>query len=161
MKINLVLLESNQSYIKRIVSVFTTKYADKFTLHAFSDPNKALEVLKTTRIDVFLADEAFEIDPSMIPSRCGFAYFVNSAGFNTRYDQPAICKFQRAELIYKQILSLYSENAGHISGLKLHDDSTKIFIFSSPCGGTGTSTVAAGCARHFAQKGKKTLSFLF
>lgn len=161
MKINLVILEPNQNYINRLLSVFTARYADKFTLYSFTNQEAAMEILQKTKIDVFIADEAFEIDMERVPKRCGFAYFTNSSGVDSLYDQRAICKYQKAELIYKQILSLYSENAGHISGLKFHDDSSKVLVFSSPCGGTGTSTVAAACAKYFAKRGKKTLYLNF
>ena len=72
-------------------------------------------------------------------------------------DQRAICKFQKADLIYKQILSLYSENAGGVSGIKLGDDSAQVIAFTSPSGGTGCSTMAAACAMHFASQGKNVL----
>jgi MinD-like ATPase involved in chromosome partitioning or flagellar assembly len=37
------------------------------------------------------------------------------------------------------------------------DTKTKVVIFASPCGGVGTSTMAAACAMHFAAQGKRTL----
>lgn len=157
MKIKLAILEKDQSYLNKIVTVFSTKYADKFEMYSFTDPSIALSTLENVKIDVLVADEVFDIDFSAIPKRCGFAYFVDSAGVDTLNNQRAICKFQKAELIYKQILSIYSENAGNVSGLKIHDDSTKLFSFASPAGGVGTSSVAAACARYFAQKGKKVL----
>lgn len=157
MKIKLAILEKDQSYLNKIVTVFSTKYADKFEMYSFTDPSIALSTLENVKIDVLVADEVFDIEFSAIPKRCGFAYFVDSAGVDTLNNQRAICKFQKAELIYKQILSIYSENAGNVSGLKIHDDSTKLFSFASPAGGVGTSSVAAACARYFAQKGKKVL----
>lgn len=157
MRIKLAILEKDQSYLNRIVSAFNTKYADKFEIYSFTDQAIALSTLDSSRIDVLVASDAFEIDTTALPKRCGFAYFVDSAGVDTVNDQKAVCKFQKADLIYKQILSIYSENAGSVSGVKLGDDSTKIIFFSSPCGGAGTSTVAAACAVHFASQKKKTL----
>lgn len=58
-------------------------------------------------------------------------------------DQSAICKFPKTELIYKQILGVYSEKVGSISGLTLGDDSAKIIVFTLPCGGKGILTVDA------------------
>lgn len=72
-------------------------------------------------------------------------------------EQMAICKFQKADLIYKQILSIYSEVISNISGLKLNVDECKVLAFTSAGGGTGSSTVAAACAVHFASKGRKVL----
>lgn len=157
MRIKLAILEKDQSYLNRIVTAFSTKYADKFEIYSFTDQAIALSTLDSSRIDVLVASDAFEIDVTALPKRCGFAYFVDSVDVDTVNDQRAICKFQKADLIYKQILSIYSENAGSVSGIKLGDDSTKIIFFSSPCGGAGASTVAAACAAHFAAQKKKTM----
>lgn len=143
MKIKLAILEKDQSYLNRIVSVFSTKYADKFVIYSFTDMNVALSVLDEEKIDVLVANDAFEIDVNALPKRCGFAYFVDVADIAMENDQRAICKFQKAELIYKQILSVYSENAGSISGLHLGDDSAKILVFNSPLGEMRTSTEVA------------------
>lgn len=157
MRIKLALLEKDQSYLTRIVSVFSTKYADKFEIYSFTDQEVALSVLEGAKIDVLVANDAFDIDVNTLPKRCGFAYFVDAADIAMEKEQRAICKFQKAELIYKQILSIYSEKAGSISGLNLGDDSAKILVFTSPSGGTGSSTMAAASAIHFATQGKKVL----
>jgi cellulose biosynthesis protein BcsQ len=157
MKIKLAILEKDQSYLNRIVSVFGTKYADKFQIYSFTDLEVALSTLETARIEVMVASDAFEIDVSKLPNRCGFAYFVDSLDIDTINGQRAICKFQKADLIYKQILSVYSENAGNVSGLKFGDDNCKIIFFQGVSGGVGASSAAAGCAVRFAARGKKTL----
>ena len=157
MKIKLAILEKDQSYLNRIVSVFGTKYADKFQIYSFTDLDVAFSTLETAKIEVLVASDAFEIDVNKLPKRCGFAYFVDTADVETLNDQRVICKFQKADLIYKQILSIYSENAGHVSGLKLGDDSCKIIFFQPVSGGVGASSMAAACAMNFAAKGKKAL----
>jgi cellulose biosynthesis protein BcsQ len=82
---------------------------------------------------------------------------VDSADIDTLNDQRTIFRYQKAELIYKQILSVYSEKASSVSGLRMDDDSCKEIIFASACGGVGTSSLAAACASHFAAAGKRTL----
>lgn len=157
MRIKLAILEKDQSYLNRIVTAFSTKYADKFEIYSFTDQAIALSTLDSSRIDVFVASDAFEIDVTALPKRCGFAYFVDSVDVDTVNEQRAICKFQRADLIYKQILSVYSEKAGSVSGLKFGDESSKVFAFCSACGGVGTSSMAAAAAIYFASKNHNTL----
>lgn len=157
MKIRLAIVEKDKSYLNRISSVFSTKYSDKFEVYSFTDLEVALQTMDNTKIDVLMASEGFEISVDKLPIRCGFAYLVDSTDIDTLNGQRTICKFQKVDLIYKQILSLYSENAGNLTGLKMTEDSCKTIIFSSPCGGTGTSTIAAACAMHYAAKGEKTL----
>ncbi len=161
MKIKLALLDYDQNYLDRIVSVFNTKYADKLEIYSFTKPENALSVLESSRIDVLIASDAFEVDTTTLPKRCGFAYFVDSANVDSVNNQRAICKFQKADLIYRQILSIYSEKSGSISGLKLGDDSCRVIAFTAPCGGVGSSTMAAACALHYAARGERTLYLNF
>ena len=157
MKIKLAILDNDMSYLKRIATVFETKYSDKVEIHSFSDLSVAMSTLETSKIDIFIASDSFEIDTTLIPKRCGFAYFVDSADVTTVREQQAICKFQRAEQIFKQILSLYSETSGNVSGVKLSDDKCQLIFFTSPCGGAGTSSMAAACAQFFSYQGKRVL----
>lgn len=157
MKIKLAILEKDASYLNRFIAVFSTKYADKMEIYSFTDKDVAISALEMNRINVFIASDVFEIDTNEIPKRCSFAYMVDSPDVEMVNEQRAICKFQKLDLIYKQILSVYSENAGNISDLKIGDETTKVIAFASPSGGVGCSTVAAACALHFASQGKKTL----
>lgn len=161
MKIKLALLDSDQNYLNRIVSAFNIKYADKLEIYSFTKTENAIPALESSRIDVLVASDAFEIDVAALPKRCGFAYFVDSPDVDSVNNQRAICKFQKADLIYRQILSIYSENAVSVSGMKLGDDTCKVFAFTSPCGGVGSSTMAAACALYYAAKGEKTLYLNF
>ena len=157
MKIKLAILEKDQIYLARIVSVLSTKYADHFEIYSFTSPDMALSSLDEARIDVLVAAEAFEIDIARLPKRCGFAYLVESANLDTLRGQKAIGKFQKADLIYRGILSIYSDHAGSISGIKQGDGTATFLVFTPVSGGCGSSTAAAACALHFAAMGKKTL----
>lgn len=157
MKIKLAILEKDIGYLNRIVTVFSTKYADKFQIYSFTDQQVAIDSVCSEKIDVLIANDSFEIDTSLLPKRCSFAYFVDNMDIESIREQRAICKFQKAELIYKQILSIFSENAGRFADLKLTNDECTIYTFSSPCGGTGTSCMAAACAMQIASRGKRVL----
>lgn len=161
MKIKLALLDNDQNYLNRIVSVFNIRYADKLEIYSFTRIESALSALESTRIDIFVSSVAFDVNTAALPKRCGFAYFVDSADIDSVNNQRAICKYQKADLIYRQILSIYSENAGGVSETRFGDDSCKVIAFASPCGGTGSSTMAAACASYYAAKGEKTLYLNF
>ncbi|MBP3335339.1 MAG: chromosome partitioning protein ParA [Ruminiclostridium sp.] len=161
MKIKLALLDSDLNYLSRIVSAFNTKYPEKFEIYSFTKYENAMSELESSHIDVLVASDYFDVDVSRLPKRCGFAYFVDSSDIDSINNQRAICKFQKADLIYRQILSIYSENASAVSGLKLTDDSCKVIAFTSPSGGVGSSVMAASCALHFAAQSKKTLYLNF
>lgn len=157
MKIKLAFLEKDPVYLNRIVGVFSSKYADAFELYSFTEKEHAVAALDERKIDVLLAGDNFEFDERDIPKRCTLAYLVDSTDVESYNGHRAVGKFQRIDLIYKQILSIYSENAKNISLAVLGDDKTKVITFQSASGGCGGSTMAAACALHFASLGKRTL----
>ena len=157
MKIKLAILEKDESYLKRIATAFGSKYADKFQIYSFTDQNTAMDHLDGARIDVLLASDCFDINVDLLPNRCGFAYLIDAPGIDMLNDQRAICKFQKADLIYKQILSVYAEKASSITGFKVSGDESTVIAFCSASGGVGCSTMAAACATRFAKHDKKVL----
>ncbi len=158
MKIHLALLENDKSYLNRIISVFNTKYADKLEIYSFTEKQTALSALRAYRIDVLLAGESFDIEREEVPPRCGFAYLVDTADIESVRGEAALCKFQKAELIYKQILSIFSDKTSAITGVgSEHAQGGKVIAFFSVSGGTGCSTAAAAGAIFLARKGKKVL----
>ena len=157
MKIKLAILEKDAVYLGRIVNVFGTRYAEKFQIYSFTEPEVAMATLANTRMDVILVSDEFDLNPEKLPRRCGFAYFVDSPDIDTLNGQKTICKFQKADLIYKQILSIHSENAGYLSDIKFGDDHGKLLVFQSVSGGAGASSMAAACAMHIAKKGMRAL----
>lgn len=157
MRIKLAILERDTSYLNRIVSVFSTKYAENFEMYAFTDQEVALSTLDEAKIDVLLVDDVFEIDTEAIPRRCALAYLVESSDVETMHEQRAIFKYQKVELIYKQILSLYAEKAGSVSGLRMDGTSCRIISFVSAGGGVGSSCMAAACALNIAARGSRVL----
>ena len=157
MKIKLVILEKDQNYLSRIISVLNTKFSDRFEVYSFTDLDMAMANLDSSRIEVFLAHEAFEVDVKKIPNRCGFAYLVDDAGVETFNGQSTIGKFQKVDLICKQILSIYSDVSSKITGIQLGDDHCKVVAFSSVSGGAGASSLAAGFAVRKASQGYRVL----
>lgn len=162
MKIRLAILESDTIYLERIVAYFDSNYADKLELYSFSNMDIAISCLEKSKIDVFLADDYFDINIKNIPDRCGFAYLVDSMNIESIRGEKAICKYQKAELIYKQVLSIFSEKTSVVSGVNFDEtNKSKVIAFLSPAGGTGCSIAAAACAKNLASKNKKVLYLNF
>lgn len=155
MKIRIAILEKDLIYLKRFASSFTSKYSDKVEIYSFSDYDLAISNLESSKIDVFLACDSFNIDMERIPQRCAFGYLVELSDVDMLNEQKAIFKFQKIDLIYREILNIFSEKESMISGFKTDKNGGKILMFTSVSGGTGTSTVAASCAICFGALGKK------
>lgn len=156
MKIKLAILDRDARYLNRIEKAFGSKYEDKFEIYTFTDLTAAVNTLDAARIEVLLASDSFEVDTELLPKRCGFAYLVDAQDVVTFRDERAICKFQKADLFYKQILMVYSENAERM-GFRMAGDGSRIILFTGVGGGVGASTVAAACALHFANRNNKVL----
>ena len=52
-------------------------------VYAFAELETALQIIKDNSIDVFLANELFDIDKKSLPVNCGFAYLVESNGIQS------------------------------------------------------------------------------
>ncbi len=159
MKIKVALLEKDEAYLKKFAAVFNKKYIEKIQLYFATDSGLIEDILGKNKIDVLLANEEFEIDLKKLPKRCGFAYILD----NNLLSQNAegirlIGKYQKVEMIYKEILNIYAEKATLISGIQQDGDlKTNIVFVTSPAGGVGKTTMAYICARNFARTGKKVL----
>lgn len=156
MKVRVAIVEQDTNYLNRLVASFNTKYADKLEIYSFSNIELARETISKTKIDVILISYNVSFDYKQLPEKSIFAYLVDASGVDFYNESPAICKFQKTEQIYKQILSLYSEKAEAITMVK-GDGDCKTLCFTSPAGGVGTTTMAAACAEHMATLGKKVL----
>lgn len=157
MKIKLALLDKDINYLNRLAMVFNTQYADKMEIHLFTGADSIYENLESEKIDALIASDVFDIDMDEIPARCAFAYFVESMGIESVKNQKAICKFQKAELIYKQILNIYADKAALVTGKKHGESGVRTIMFTTFSGGTGCSSLAAAFASKVAQRNKKVL----
>lgn len=157
MKIKLAILESDVDFLKSYSMALSSRFSDKLEVYTFSNMENAMSALVDSRIDVFLAGDNFEIDTSSIPEECGFAYLVDSNDIKSFKNEHTICRFQKMDLIYRDILGIFSEKEYIISGSNTANSNCKVLLFTGIEGGTGASSVAAACALYFSQSGKRTL----
>ncbi|MBR5510159.1 MAG: chromosome partitioning protein ParA [Lachnospiraceae bacterium] len=154
MKIKVAILDHDENYKSRLVNNFQIKYADKLELYVFST-TESLEIhMKTSRLDVVLADETIPLEQDKFPQGTALVYLCKSTGIEELEGLPTICKFQKTDTIYKQILGIYAEHASHMK-LSVHGSSARIVLFLSAQGGCGTSSAAAAYALRCAHNQKK------
>lgn len=158
MKIRLAILDKDENYLIRIVGAFNNRYSDRLIIYSFTDLDTALEGLEKEKIDVFIASEEFHIDTNRIPKKCGFVYFVESSSVESLYDQRTVCKYQKVELMYKEILGIYAEISSSNKSYRMdNNESGSVIVFMPVSGGVGSSTMAAACAMALVRKGKRVL----
>ena len=158
MKIKLVILDKDKNYLQRITKVFVNNYVDKLEVYSFTEQDKVFEFIEKNKVDIFLADEIFNIDCDVLPMSVGFAYLVENNGIELLREQKVSFKFQKADLIYKQLLGIFSERESEVIGTSaVGDSSTNVIAVVSASGGTGSSTIAAALAKRLSQQMRKVL----
>jgi len=106
MKIRLGIIDDDSRYTTRLIGYFNAHYSDKLEIFAFSLPELLSNYLKEARLDVLLADPDLVPEGFTVPKTMQLAYFSNTADIETIRGVRTLCKYQKTELIYKEILNL-------------------------------------------------------
>ena len=158
MKIKVAILDGDTRYLEKLMSAFLKDYFDKVEIYSFTAYEKAIESISKERVNVFLTTTEFVINSEDIPADCEVAYLVDSRGIDTYKGVKAVCKFQPVEVLYRNIVNLFSNVASDITAFAgLGNNACNVYGFISASGGTGSSTAAAACAMHLAKAGKKVI----
>ena len=157
MKIRLGIIDNDGMYKTRLINYFNANYADKLEIFSFSTLENLKQYMQESNLDVLLADEESVPDTEELPSGVAFAYWSDSANIDSIRNKRTVCKYQKAELIYKEILGLYAEIDNNVTSYKLDGSNGVVLTFMGAAGGVGSSTVAVGCAMYLARQGKKVL----
>lgn len=152
MKIRVAILDKDDNYKNRILSAFQVKYADKIELYIFSETAQLMSALETQMIDMVLVDDEIEI--TEYPEKIVFVYLCKSIGVEEIHEHPAICKFQKVDTIYKQILGIYADTNLTMK-LRTENNEARVVAFMSAQGGSGVSTAAAAYALKRASEHKQ------
>ena len=143
MKIRVGFIISDKIYIERLVSTLNRYYSDKLEIYSYTDVKVANESVENQRLDIVIVDETLQVNEYR---NCCMAYFVESPDIDKIEGKKAICKFQKVELIYKDILALYSEYSSRITKRKRSGELAEVITFTSPACGSGVTSMAAAFA---------------
>ncbi len=156
LKIKVAILSNDKVFTSKIVDSFSTNYQNNIEISSFGSTELIYDFLSTNRIDVFLADDDdnITVDFDKIPSRCTFGYLARKKSVESLNGYRCIFKYQKADLIYREIISLFSENSNYKLKQDHQKSASKIITFISAAGGTGVSSLAAAYAKHRAGLGE-------
>lgn len=152
--IHLVIADKDRAYLDSLVDFIYSKYNNRFYVQAFSNEDTFNDFFnKTDKIDILLISPDFysdELDLEKV-----VAPIVLSAGILTKdiKNCEIISKYQMGDKLVGNILNIFSEksNCEFITGDG--KKKTRFVTFYSPCGGAGTSTLAAGVSVKCVQSG--------
>lgn len=157
MKIKLAIIDKNIEYVEKITSKLLYEYSDNLELYSITEVDALREVIDREKIDIVLVSNEFDINLLSIPKKCVSVYLVDKDGIEYFNEKRAICRYQKIEILYKQILNIYSDFIGNVLQKVTDNNNTRVVLFSSPSGGVGTSSVAVSYAIRLSKKGKKVL----
>lgn len=156
MRIRLAVLEKDQNYASRLIRYFTTYYINKIEAFAFSDLEAFQESLQQFKIDVLLASPELVPEGTKFPKTIIMAYLSESTQIQSINNVKAVCKYQKAELLYREILGLYAE-LDRKTAYRETEGACPLFLFMGASGGVGTTTMSVACALRLASFGKHVL----
>lgn len=150
MRIKIVLCTADNRYAQKLDYLFDKMYADKTEMNIFEDAHTMSEHIARYGADLALLGEELEgAGEIMSGLRCVCGMLVDKLYVSGDAGTARIAKYQRVDMIYKALLDIYSRGGRvkQISRTAVSDRKSKIYMFVSPCGGTGTTTIARAFAR--------------
>lgn len=153
MKIRLVIYSEDIQYVEHLVNYLNIHYNNSVELNVFNEEETFKDYLERYKADIILLDDGYsnEAINSIVP-----IYLTDE--YDTDKSHPCIFKYQKGELIYKNILNIYA--SGTDKGLHnvKENEETGIHLFLSINGGAGASTVAKAYSMSLA--GEKRVLYL-
>ncbi len=155
MKIRLAIIDSDENYVRRLVSNFQLNYAERIEPYAFSDYEMFEGFCQNNIVHVILVSEKLSARDWAVPERAAFAWLVSDNAVREWEGHPAVGKYQKAELIYKDVLGLYADIEGKL--VFRNASGGKCVLFTSAQGGAGTSVAAAAYALSMGRMDKRVI----
>lgn len=155
MKIRLAIIDNDENYVRRLVSNFQLNYAERIEPYAFSEYEMFESFFQDNIVHVVLASEKLSAQIQTVPERAAFAWLVSDNAVREWEGHPAVGKYQKAELVYKDVLGLYADIEGKL--VLRNASGGRCVLFTSVQGGAGTSVTAAAYALSVGRMGKKVI----
>ena len=118
MKMKLVLLDRDETFLNRLTSALGSREDCAVEIYSFTDLGQALGAMEKAGNCLFAVSDEFDsvIDPGSLPEGVCFAWLTESRSVSEHRGIAAICKFQKAEMIFREILSVFSGSHSGIGG---------------------------------------------
>lgn len=154
MKIKVIIVDQDTNYTEHMLKTFQMRYADKVEMRVFSDVNSFYANIREAYADLVLYSSEMQLDTAVLPDSVVVGYLCGQSGIEEIGGISAICKYQKADILYKLMLGLFAEKASDMK-LKTSGNLVHVTLFTSAQGGCGTSAAAAAYALRMAREGRK------
>lgn len=156
MKIKVIIIDQDTNYTEHILQAFQMRYSDKVEMRVFSNMESFFSNIREAYADLVLYNSRMELDTTALPDSMAVGCLCEQSGIEEISGVSAICKYQKADILYKSMLGLFAEKASDMK-LKTSGNLVYVTLFTSVQGGCGTSTAAAAYALRMAEEGRKIL----
>lgn len=155
MKMKLAICTTDQNYALRFINYFNTHYGDRTELSEFTSLQLLEEGIQQLKPDICLiGDEFVDEIGSVIRKNSQIIIFIEEQDTDTK-EFKSIYKYQKAELTYKEILNVYADKKNGFKAFRKKDANiASSYVFVSPSGGAGATTVALAYATKEAKEKK-------
>lgn len=158
MKLRLVIIDNKKKYFDRLLAYYKSKFQDKIDLYYYSKPEEFIKSDNYKNVDILLVDDKLKDSISELRNKYAIALLVDSPSVESILNIKAIFRYQKPELIYKELLDVLAEYGDSDIVYKIgSNNDSKVDIFMSLSGGAGATSIALASAMNFANKGEKAL----
>lgn len=160
-RLNLVIADHEEDYVKRFSDFLTYKYSNRFQISYFTKYDCLLHFIEneSRKIDILLVD--VDMYGKGIPfDKAGTVIILTCGNQPANYTEcRQINKYQHGDKLVGDIIEVYAlENEEGNERVYTNNDRTaKIVTFFSPAGGSGTTCVALGLSVQCAMRGMTVL----
>ncbi|MBD9698782.1 hypothetical protein IGS67_04640 [Flavimobilis sp. GY10621] len=153
MRIQLVILDTDHEYLRRLSAHLAELYPGRIDVHAYSDLEGAIAGIAAVRAHAVLVGAAFDVSPSDLPARCAFGRLTDSPTVASIDGVPAVARYTKTSEFFRQVIDLVSSASGSVEIRKrTSGKAPRLIVTTSAAGGSGTTSLAAALARSLAMQ---------
>lgn len=156
-RLSLVIADLDRDYLSKLERFLVVNYPQRFDIYSFSSHGKLSEFLNASEKRDILLVNSILFKRELNLKNVEAVIVLKGDGLDSVPEGvDSVGKYQHAETLVTELLRLYSARSRR--GVAIHGrSSTRAICVFSPCGGSGKTSIAAGCSILCARKGLKTL----
>lgn len=149
-----MMLTSDRVFQVRLSEAAEKNLPGELVLLSFTDPEIAYAEASSVRPALFVADEEFGISPGMLPEATACLLLTRDEEAGRDKGVPCVSRFRGADALLRSFLRAASADAAPDVGRKAGPGG-RLVLFTTPCGGSGSTTLCEAYAIRIAKEGKE------
>jgi len=155
--IRLAIIDNDKLFLNKVSVYFNSKYGNEMSVNTYSRYDLFEAEQAVRRFDIIWGTRELVGLTEKLTKSNNFAYVVDQKNISSIDDVKAICKYQKPDVIYRKMLSIYSEldrAAGIIYGPE-SGSNAKVIVVNGLAGGIGSSAYSAALSQKLTNNGHR------